>query len=73
MNAVDWHERSARLFMTGWERWYTGNCARDLRFGYVDKRYRHKPESVQEKEADKILWDFEIQTDHWIQIKPGIN
>ena len=24
----------------------------------------HKPESVQEKETHKILWDFEKQTDH---------
>ena len=23
----------------------------------------HKPESVREKEAHKILWDFEIETD----------
>ena len=26
----------------------------------------HKPESVQENEMLKILWDFEIQTDHLI-------
>ena len=24
----------------------------------------HKPESVQKNEMHKILWDFEIQTDH---------
>ena len=26
----------------------------------------HKPESVLENEMHKILWDFEIQTDHLI-------
>ena len=26
----------------------------------------HKPESVLENEIHKILWDFEIQTDHLI-------
>ena len=32
-------------------------------FDYITKRYLHKPESVQENEMHKILWDFEIQTD----------
>ena len=26
----------------------------------------HNPESVQENETHKILWDFQIQTDHLI-------
>ena len=26
----------------------------------------HKPESILENETYKILWDFEIQTDHLI-------
>ena len=29
----------------------------------------HKPESVLENETDRILWDFEIQTDHLIPLK----
>ncbi len=29
----------------------------------------HKPEFVLESETDKILWDFEIQTDHLIPTK----
>ena len=29
----------------------------------------HKPESVNENEKHKILWDFEIQTDHLIPTK----
>ena len=27
---------------------------------------KYKPESVQENKTSKILWDFEIQTDHLI-------
>ena len=29
----------------------------------------HQPESIWEKEMHKILWDFEIQTDHLISTK----
>ena len=37
-----------------------------LKFDYTTKWYMHKPESVLENEMHKILWDFEIQTDHLI-------
>ena len=29
----------------------------------------HKPESILENEMHKTFWDFEIQTDHWIQAR----
>ena len=29
----------------------------------------HKPESVQEIEAHKILWDFKIKMDHLIPVR----
>ena len=29
----------------------------------------HNPESTQEKEMHKVLWDFEIQTDHQISAR----
>ena len=32
------------------------------------KWYMHEPESVLENETQKILWDYEIQTDH---LMPG--
>ena len=32
----------------------------------MNKWYMHKPESVEENEMHKVLWDFEIQTDHLI-------
>ena len=37
-----------------------------LKFHHTTKWYMHKPESVLENETHKILWDFEIQTDHQI-------
>ena len=33
------------------------------------KWYMLKPESVQENETHKIIWDFELQTDHSIQTR----
>ena len=37
----------------------------------------HKPESALENETHKILWDFEIQTDHLInpckRTRPSVN
>ena len=44
-------------------------------FGLVGevKWYNHKPASVVENERIKIMWDFNIQTDHVIQYRrPGI-
>ena len=32
-----------------------------------DKQYEHEPKSVLENEDYKILWDFSIQTDHFIE------
>ena len=29
----------------------------------------HKPESIQENEAHKILWDYEILKDHFIMVR----
>ena len=33
------------------------------------KWYEHQPEAVQENERYKILWDFNIQTDHVIEAR----
>ena len=47
---------------------YSKLCKK-LKFEHTAKWYMHKPESVLEKEANKILWDFVIQTDHLIPPK----
>ena len=40
-------------------------CKR-LKFDHTTKSYVNKSESVLENETHKILWDFEIQTNHQI-------
>ena len=39
---------------------------KQLKFNLATQWYMHKPESVQEDEKHKILWDFDIQTDNLI-------
>ena len=36
---------------------------------HMYKWYIHNPESVLENETHKLLWDFEIQTDHLISAR----
>ena len=36
------------------------------KFDHTNQWYMHNPESVEENKMHKILWDFEIQTDHLI-------
>ena len=40
-----------------------------LGFYYTNKLYMHNPEPVLKNVTRKILWDFEIQTDHLILAK----
>ena len=40
-----------------------------LKFDHTNKWYMHNPESVLENETHKLLWDFEIQTDHQISAR----
>ena len=40
--------------------------SRKLKFGHTNKWYMHNPESILENEMHKLLWDFEIETDHLI-------
>ena len=40
-----------------------------FKFNHTNKRYMHNPESVLENKTRKILWDFEIQTDHLISAR----
>ena len=46
-----------------------GELSKRLNFDYTTKWYVHKTESVLENKTHKILWDFEIQTDHQIPPK----
>ena len=40
-----------------------------LKFDNTNKWYMHNPESILENGTHKILWDFEIQTDHLISAR----
>ena len=37
-----------------------------FKFDHTNQCYMHNPESVQENETQKVLWDFEIQTEHLV-------
>ena len=53
-------DRRVSDMMTDWK------LCKSLKFDHTTKWYIHKPESVQENENHKILWDSEIQTDSQI-------
>ena len=38
-------------------------------FDHTNKWYMPNPESVRENKTHKVLWDFEIQTDHLISTR----
>ena len=40
-----------------------------MKFDHTSKWYMHNQESVLENNMHKILWDFEIQTDHLISVR----
>ena len=40
-----------------------------FRFDLANKWYRHNPAPVLENDAQKLLWDFDIQTDHPISAR----
>ena len=39
------------------------------KFDYTNQWYMHNPESLLENETHKLLWDFEIQTEHLISAR----
>ena len=44
-----------------------------FKFDRMNKWYMHNPASVQENETHKLLWDFDMQTDHLISARrPGL-
>ena len=44
-----------------------------FKFDYTNKWYMHNPAPVQENDTHKLLWDFNIHTDHQIPARrPGL-
>ena len=46
-----------------WEMW------KKFKFDHTNKWYMHNPAAVQENDTHKLLWDFDIQTDHLISVR----
>ena len=46
-----------------------GELCKKFKFDHTNKSYIHNPESVLENETHKILWGFEIWTDHLISTR----
>ena len=57
-------KNSIRLGTTAQEIGSTKNYAKHWILTIPPNGIGHKPESVVENEMHKVLWDFEIQTDH---------
>ena len=51
--------------MTGWRKWSTGNCARNLNLTILTNGICTK-QNPSQRMRYKILWDLQIQTDHLI-------
>ncbi len=40
-----------------------------LKFDHTNKLFMHNPASILENDTHKLLWDFDIQTDHLISAR----
>ena len=40
-----------------------------FKFDHTNEWYMHNPESVLEKETNKLLWDFELRINHLISAR----
>ena len=58
--------KSIRLDMTGWGKWFHWQSCKKFKFDHTIKWYMHNPASVLENGTHKLLWEFDIQTDHLI-------
>ena len=41
----------------------------EIQFDHANKWYMHNPAPVLETNTNKLLWDFDIQTDHLISVR----
>ena len=65
---IETKRKSIRLNTTGWARWSNGNCARNLSLT-IRTIICVQPRIHPGNETHKLLWDFEIQTDHLISAR----
>ena len=43
--------------------------SKQCEFDVKDKWYEHEPNAISENNDFRILWDFEVQTDHEIEVR----
>ena len=55
-------------YKTGWEKWSTGNCARNFNLTIWTNGIC-KTHHLSRRMTHKLLWDFDIQTDHSISAR----
>ena len=60
----EYSKLAQKEFQTRWVRWSIGKYCKKFKFVNTNKRYMHNLASLLENEMHKLLWDFEIQTDH---------
>ena len=66
-NTANWHKRKTWVGLTGLERWSTGNCGRDDDLEMLTNNVDTNHDV--EKKIHNISWDFDIQTDHSVQVR----
>ena len=64
----NWHKSNTRLGTTSLESDPLG-IMKKSKIDHTTKLYMHKTESILDNESHKILWGFEIQTDHLIPVR----
>ena len=68
----EWSKLALRKYKTkhDWvEKVIHWELCKKFKFDQTNKWYKHDTESFQENKTHKILWDYEIQTDHLISDK----
>ena len=65
------HQRVLRQisYSDAFLKWMREELCKKLNFDQTIESYMHKPESTLENGLHKILWDFEMQTDHLFQLR----
>ena len=49
--------------VTHWE------MCKKFKFDHMNKGYMHRPEAVLENDTHRLLWDFDVQTNHLISAR----
>ena len=56
-------------YKTGHGKVIPWEVCKKFKFDHTNKWYMHNPTSVQDNDTQKLLWDFDIQTDHLVSAR----